>query len=715
MLGPGAALAATGGGPSDSLFIAQIVLLLAVGRGLGEAMQRIGQPAIMGQLLAGILLGPSVLGALAPGWQAALFPPGAQQVMLAGVSQLGILLLLLLTGMETDLALMLRLRRAAASISVAGIAVPFACGFALGEALPDSMIPVPEQRLVTSLFLGTALSISSVKIVAAVVREMDFLRRAVGQLIVAAAIIDDTIGWIIIAVIFGLALHGAVDLVAVAGSVLGAVAFLAVSLTLGQRLVSFAIRWTNDRFESELPVVTMILVIAGAMALASEAIGVHTVLGAFVAGLLVGRSPILTQHVRDQLRGAIVALFMPVFFGLAGLGADLTVLRDPMLLAAAAGLVLIASIGKFGGAFLGGRRAGLSVAESLALGCGMNARGSTEVIIATIGLSIGALDQTLYTMIVAMAFITTMAMPPSLRWALARLPVRPEEEARLAREAMEARGFIGNLERLLVAADASPNGRFAARLAGILSAWRRVPTTVLELAAPAGEAVGEVAREAAAATPTRNEAPPDVTTAKPRAGGAEAVAVEARKGYGLMLVGLQRMLARDGAFTAEVAEVAARFDGPLGLVVARGPHARDPVGSRLHILVPVTGTQESTRALEVALVLARAGNLPVTLIRVVPAPAAGRRRIAAWALPRGMAGAGVLRQAVDLAEHYGVPVRTQVRRDAKVAEAILEQVRLGGHDLVVLGVRARAGPGLEFGAVVDELLARAPASLLLVG
>jgi Kef-type K+ transport system membrane component KefB/nucleotide-binding universal stress UspA family protein len=711
VLWPGGAWAATGAGPSDSLFIAQIVLLLAVGRGLGEVMQRIGQPAIMGQLLAGILLGPSVLGALAPGWQAALFPPGAQQVMLAGVSQLGILLLLLLTGMETDLGLMLRLRRAAASISVAGIAVPFACGFALGELLPESMIPIPEQRLVTSLFLGTALSISSVKIVAAVVREMDFLRRAIGQLIVAAAIIDDTIGWIIIAVIFGLALHGTVDLMAVAGSVLGAVAFLAVSLTLGQRLVSFAIRWANDRFVSELPVITVILVIAGAMALASEAIGVHTVLGAFVAGLLVGRSPILTHHVRDQLRGAIVALFMPVFFGLAGLGADLTVLVDPMLLAAAAGLVLIASIGKFGGAFLGGRLAGLSRAESLALGCGMNARGSTEVIIATIGLSIGALDQTLYTMIVAMAFITTMAMPPSLRWALARLPVRPEEEARLAREAVEARGFVGNLERLLVAADASPNGRFAARLAGILSAWRRVPTTVLALSAPAGEAVGEVAREAAAATPTETDAPPDVTTAKPQAAAAEAVAVEARKGYGLLLVGLQRMLGRDGAFTPEVAAVAARFDGKLGLAAARGPHARDPVGSGLRILVPVTGTQESTRALEVALVLARAGTLPVTLLRVVAHPPGRRRRIAAWALP----GAGVLREAVDLAELFGVPAQTELRRGDGVAEAILAAVREGGHDLVVLGVRARGGPGLEFGAVVDELLARSPASLLLVG
>ena len=161
VLWPASAWAAGGQGPSDSLFIAQIVLLLAVGRGLGEAMQRLGQPAIMGQLLAGILLGPSVFGLLAPDWQHAVFPKGEQQVMLAGVSQLGILLLLLLTGMETDLGLMLRLRRAAASISVAGIAVPFACGFALGELLPDSMIPVPEQRLVTSLFLGTALAISS--------------------------------------------------------------------------------------------------------------------------------------------------------------------------------------------------------------------------------------------------------------------------------------------------------------------------------------------------------------------------------------------------------------------------------------------------------------------------------------------------------------------------------------------------------------------------
>ena len=123
------------------------------------------------------------------------------------------------------------------------------------------------------------------------------------------------------------------------------------------------------------------------MALTTQAIGVHTVLGAFVAGILVGQSPILTRHIDQQLRGLIVALFMPVFFGLAGLTTNLAVLANPDLLLLTFGLIMIASLGKFSGAFLGGRLGGMSWAQSLALGCGMNARGSTEVIIATIGLS----------------------------------------------------------------------------------------------------------------------------------------------------------------------------------------------------------------------------------------------------------------------------------------------------------------------------------------
>src|SRR6266571_647440 len=459
-------LAADGGrpAPSEAIFLAEIIALLVCGRLLGEGMQRVGQPAVMGQLLAGVLLGPSVLGALSPDLQQALFPGSREQTsMIDAVSQLGILMLLLLTGMETDLSLVRKAGKTALSVSLAGIAIPFLCGILLGESLPDEMLPAADRRLITTLFLGTALAISSVKIVAMTIRELDFMRRTLGQVTVAAAIIDDTIGWIIIAIILGLAEHGQIELGSLVQSVFGTLAFLAVSFTIGRRAVFLIIRWANDNFVSDVPVITTILVVMGIMGLITHAIGVHTILGAFVAGMLIGQSPILTRHIDEQLRGLIVALFMPVFFGLAGLNANLGVLADPASLLLSLLLIVIASVGKFSGAFLGGAVSGLTWRESVALGCGMNARGSTEVIVATVGLTTGALSQNLFTMILAMAVVTTMAMPPMLRWSLSRVPLRPEEKERLKREAFEAEGFVTNMERLLVAVDESASGRLALR------------------------------------------------------------------------------------------------------------------------------------------------------------------------------------------------------------------------------------------------------------
>jgi Kef-type K+ transport system membrane component KefB/nucleotide-binding universal stress UspA family protein len=717
-------------GKSEAIFIAELGLLLLVGRGLGELMQRVGQPAVMGQLLGGLLLGPSLLGLVWPDFQHALFPQTAEQKsMVDAVSQLGVLMLLLLTGMETDLRLVRRVGRAAIAVAAAGVMLPFVCGFGLGEMLPDSILPNPQARFVTALFLATALSISSIKIVAMVVREMNFMRRDIGQIIVASAILEDSSGWIIIAISFGIASSGTLDLRPVSFAIVGTLLFLAVSMTVGRRIVFGLIRWTNDHFASEFAVITMILLIMFTMALITYLIGVQTVLGAFVAGVLIGESPILTRHIDEQLRGLIAALFMPVFFGLSGLSADLTILKDPNLLLLAGGLIVIASVGKFAGAFVGGKLGGLNRAESLALACAMNARGSTEVIVASIGLSAGVFSRNLYTLIVGMAVLTTMTMPPMLRWALRRLPLREAERQRLEREELDARGFVPNLERLLLAVDGSANGTFASRLAGAIAGSGDKPTTIIELgpgkwprrATHKDAEQSNQVRNAAALTVTlathADEEKPgsvQVTARAKKADSAEAVADEAQKGYDLLIVGIDKTRGPRGGFGPEITRIAEGFEGPLAVAIAGGRLASgsEPIG---RILIPVNGTDVSRRAAETGLTLARSSGSRVSALYVASgrSDAAGRGRVRRGGATRRNEEA-VLKDIAELADRYDARVRTALRVDVAAEDAILKEAKRGGYDLIVLGVTRRPGETLFFGNMAAALLERCDTAILFV-
>ena len=721
--------------PSLAIFFGQIVALIVCGRLVGELMERIRQPAVMGQLIGGMLLGPSVFGALFPTLQHALFPDAAgQKAMLDAVSQLGILLLLLLTGMETDLSVIRTCRRAAISVSIAGIAIPFGCGLLLGEYLPDSVLPDPDKRFITALFLGTALSISSVKIVALLVRELGFLRRTVGQVIVASAIIDDTVGWIIMSVTFGLALHGGIDAMSVTRSVLGTGLFLVLSFTLGRRIVFFLIRWANDHFVSELAPITAILAVTGLMALITDAIGVHTVLGAFVAGILVGQSPILTRHIDEQLRGLIVALFMPVFFGMAGLSANLRALTSPDLLLLTAGLIVIASVGKFSGAVLGGRMGGLTLAESLAVGSGMNARGSTEVIIASFGLSMGALSQNLFTSIVTMAVVTTMVMPPMLRWAVGRLPLRPDEKERLEREEVEARSFVSNVERLLVAVDSSHSGQLASRLVGLIAGVRQIPTTALHFDHVTREALpgaeeqaertatvmteaatsgGEAAEPAGTAEAAKHDVDITLRIKEPTAT-EDAISEEAKKGYGLLFIG--REPASEGKqFAPQITRSAVSFGGPIAITIARGESKDTGHSQPLNILVPVTGTPISRQGAELAVALAQGSRGSVTALHVASHARDRRWRVRLGAaLAPDISADAIIRDIVDLGKAYGVEVRGSIRSRRTTENAIMREIRGGHYDLLVMGVSPRPGEQLFFGEVPAELLERAPCSLVFV-
>jgi Kef-type K+ transport system membrane component KefB/nucleotide-binding universal stress UspA family protein len=719
-------------GASVAIFIAQLVVLLAGGRLGGELMQRLGQPAATGQILAGVLLGPSVLGALTPHLWHGLFPAvPQQQAMLDAVAQLGILLLLLITGMETDLSVFRDAHRPAVAVSLGGIVVPFVCGCLLGALLPVGMLPHPARRLITTLFLGTALSISSVKIVALVVRELGFLRRTVGQVILAAAIVDDTVGWIVLSVTLGLALGGALDLAGIAHSVLGVALFLAVSLTFGRRLVFSILRWSNDTLASEMANITTILVITGLLALLTNMLGVHFVLGAFIAGVLLGQSPMLTRQLGAQLRGLIMGLFMPVFFTLVGLTIEVSALAEPRFLWLTLGLIALASVGKFLGAFLGGRFGGLTPAESFAVGCGMNARGSTEVIVASIGLQVGALDLRWFTAIVAMAVVTTMAMPAMLRFAFSRLPLSEAERARLEREDFEARAFLPQVERLLVAVDDSASGGFASHLAGLLAAARHTPTTVLHLDAKrmdvrqrakhaerSGSLVEAGAQAAAEASAARGlPGATDSVDVRMRTGTLDraqsAIAAEARKGYGLLLIGCEPAVIGNG-FAPQITRTAQGFPGPFALAIARG-RLRRSAAAPLHVLVTVSGTRVSRQGAEVAIALAHASRGSVTALHV-----GASRAGPVWRLgfgealaPRGYADA-VVREIIEMGELYGIEVRGAIRESGNVRNSVLRELARAPNNLLVMGVSPRPGDQLFLGELAAEMLARTATSLLFV-
>ncbi len=348
----------------------------------------------------------------------------------------------------------------------------------------------------------------------------------------------------------------------------------------------------------------------------------------------------------------------------------------------------------------------------------MNARGSTEVIVASIGLSLGVISQDLFTMIVTMAIVTTLAMPPMLRWALARLPLHEEERARLAREAFEAKGFISNVERLLVAVDDSANGRLALRLAGLMAGSRGITTTVLHLgrgSAEAGVRAAIAAMDSSASEHAGRSQKVHLTLRTDALPVESAVTREAQKGYGLLVLGIAKTVAPHGGFHEQISRIAAMYEGPLAVVVARGVHTDFPEEGSLNILVPVRGNKVSRRAAEVALALTRPGDRLITAFYVLSTVGLGaaQRRLKR-PTPTRRHEESILKDIVELADRYGQSIRTALRLNIAPEDAILRQARLGHYNLIVMGVGRPAGETLFFGKVAAAILESSDRSILFV-
>lgn len=411
------------------VFLLQVGLLLLAALLLGRLAARFGLPAVAGELCAGIVFGPSLFGHLAPGLCGWLIPRTATQFhLLDAVGQLGVVLLVGVTGIEIDVALVRRQGASALRVGVAGLVIPLALGATAGYLAPRELVAGSTGRGTFALFVGVAMCVSALPVIAKTLSDMKLLHRAIGQLTIASAVVDDVSGWLLLSVVSAMAVSG-VHGRTVALSVAYLAAFVLAAVFLGRPLVR-AVFARAQRSGEAGPAVAAAVVVMVLCAAATQAMGFEAMLGAFFGGLMIGSCGGVDLARLAPLRSVVMWVFAPLFFATAGLRMDLTALgRGTVLLAAAAALA-VAVAGKFAGAFLGATASRLSRWEALALASGMNARGVIQIVVATAGLSIGVLNTAGYTIIILVAIVTSIMVPPVLRFAVKRIEYTEEEEIR---------------------------------------------------------------------------------------------------------------------------------------------------------------------------------------------------------------------------------------------------------------------------------------------
>ncbi len=450
--------------PGDiTIFLLSIAALVGLARILGEVMRRFGQPSVMGEILAGVLLGPTLLGAIAPDFYHALFPAyqggfsAAEQASVSGeeavvhpvrygldlLMTLSVCLLLLVAGLEVDLSSAWRQGKATLSVSLAGMVVPFAFGAGLAFVGAD-LLGMAEggDLLPFALFVGIAMSITALPVIARILMDLNMLKTDLGMLVMGSAMVNDLVGWIGFALV--LAMISVVPEAAsfgpglgVGGTIVLTLVFVAVMLTVG--------RWAAHRV---LPIVqantpwpggplSFVLLCALLGSALTEWIGIHAIFGAFMVGIALGDTHHLRQRTRSAIEQFVGNLFAPLFFAGVGLRVNFIEAFDPVMVV----LVLAVAIaGKLFGCYWGARIASVPKRESWATGFAMCARGAMEIILGQLALDAGLITEELFVAIVVMALVTSLMPGPAIQRLLQR------KQARRLSDLIDAKAFVANLE-----------------------------------------------------------------------------------------------------------------------------------------------------------------------------------------------------------------------------------------------------------------------------
>ena len=417
-------------------FFLQLVAILCVCRFVSWVATRVGQPPVVGEMIAGVLLGPSLFGLLAPQWQAQLFPPASKPIIFS-VAQVGLVLYMFIVGLEFRIDLVRERMKSALAISASGILAPFilGCGIAAWLLERGGFFTSGVGLWQAMPYMGAAMAITAFPMLARIIVERRLSGTAVGALALAAGAIDDAAAWCVLALVLAsFAQDATIAFYAIGGSLL----LVAVMFTVGKRLfAAIATRAERSEEDSRLMFGWMLILLM-LVAWYTDTIGIYAVFGAFVLGAALPRGK-FSDQIQNRIEPIATQLLLPLFFIYSGLNTRFDLVNDAGLWGIALVVLAAAVVGKMGACYLAARVCGETHRDGLGVGALMNARGLMELIILNIGLERGLITPTLFTILVLMAIVTTLMATPLFEWVYQRRQA-PEPAPASPRDVCAARG-----------------------------------------------------------------------------------------------------------------------------------------------------------------------------------------------------------------------------------------------------------------------------------
>ena len=421
-----------------TIMLLSLGVLLLTARIFAEIARKLAQPPVLGELLAGVLLGPTLLGTLAPAAHAFLFPqdPGLQ-AFFGGFRLLAVVLFLLVAGMEVDLSTVWRQGRSALSVSLFGIFVPGGIGFALASVIPNLLGREPgADPLTFRLFFAIAMAISALPVIAKTLLDLNLYRSDLGMVVIASAVFDDLTGWLSFALVLSLMNVTAGHDFGITFTVICTLGFTLFMLTAGRALFHRMLPWVQAHTTWPGGVLGLSLSLALIAAALTEWIGIHAIFGSFLMGIAIGDSSHLREQTRQTINQFVSFIFAPLFFASIGLQVNFVAHFDWQLTII---VLLVACAGKIVGCTFGARLGGMPPRESLAIGFAMNARGAMEIVLGLLALQNGLIGERMFVSLVVMAIVTSMMSGPMMR-SILQLRRSP-----LLSDFLAAKGFVGKL------------------------------------------------------------------------------------------------------------------------------------------------------------------------------------------------------------------------------------------------------------------------------